>query len=235
MPEMPAVIANTLMPWFAKPSQVARVETLAPRLRRVRFEGESLRGVTYEPGHEVEFRVSPTAFRHYTPSWVDPGHGVMEVVFYLHGQGPGSEWAAGLKPGDTADILGPGGRLGVDEEAPAHLFLGDETCLGLFQAMIRSLSSPLRMLGAIEVEPGAEDWLARAGVPLTAVPRKAGKPRGEALREWLSRNVLAGATCYLAGHAGSIVMLRQELLERHGFTKRALRSKAYWADGKRGL
>ncbi len=30
-------------------------------------------------------------------------------------------------------------------------------------------------------------------------------------------------------------MLRQELLDRRGFAKRDVRSKAYWADGKRGF
>ncbi|ATB50677.1 NADPH-dependent ferric siderophore reductase [Corallococcus macrosporus DSM 14697] len=29
-------------------------------------------------------------------------------------------------------------------------------------------------------------------------------------------------------------MSREELLERRGFAKRDVRSKAYWADGKRG-
>lgn len=233
MPEMPAVLANTLMPWFAKPAHVTRVETLAPGLRRVRFEGAALRGVVHTPGQEVEFRVSSTEFRHYTPSLWDAESGVMEVLFYLHGRGPGSAWAQALKPADAVDILGPGGPLSVDPDAPAHLFLGDETCLGLFQAMIRVLPSPLRMLGAVEVEPGAEDWPARAGVPLTAVVRTSS--RGLALSAWLQHNILPGATCYLAGHAGSIVALRKQLLERHGCSRRSLRSKAYWADGKRGL
>ncbi|MCP3059405.1 siderophore-interacting protein [Myxococcus sp. K38C18041901] len=235
MPQMPAVLANTLMPWFAKPSHVTHVEALSARLKRVRFEGASLRGVVHEPGHEVEFRVSATEFRHYTPSLLDAQHGIMEVVFYLHGQGPGSAWAQGLKAGDAVDILGPGGRLAVDPDADSHLFLGDETCLGLFQAMVRALPSPLRLSGAVEVEPGCEDWLEKVGVPLTAVTREPGGARGEALCAWLGRNVRKEATCYLAGHAGSIVRLRQELLERHGLDKRALRSKAYWADGKRGL
>ncbi|AEI64568.1 hypothetical protein LILAB_13305 [Corallococcus macrosporus] len=31
-----------------------------------------------------------------------------------------------------------------------------------------------------------------------------------------------------------MVMPREELLERRGFAKRDVRSKAYWADGKRG-
>ncbi|ABF88962.1 iron utilization domain protein [Myxococcus xanthus DK 1622] len=66
------------------------METLAPRLRRVCVEGESLKGVRGEPGHEVEFRVGPTAFRHDTPSLGDPARGALEVVFFLHGHGPGS-------------------------------------------------------------------------------------------------------------------------------------------------
>lgn len=87
---MPAVLANTLVPWFAKATRVTSVETLAPRLRRVRFEGESLKGVRAEPGHEVEFRVGPTAIRHDTPSLVDPARGALEVFVFFHGQGPGS-------------------------------------------------------------------------------------------------------------------------------------------------
>ncbi|WP_153904240.1 hypothetical protein [Myxococcus sp. AB056] len=120
---MPAVLANTLVPWFAKATRVTSVETLAPRLRRVRFEGESLKGVRAEPGHEVEFRVGPTAFRHDTPSLVDPARGALKVVVFFHAKAP----------------------------------------------------------------------------------------------------------------EAAVVMLRQELLDRRGFAKRDVRSKAYWRDGKRGL
>ncbi|WP_434347294.1 hypothetical protein ACN6A1_03460 [Myxococcus virescens] len=35
--------------------------------------------------------------------------------------------------------------------------------------------------------------------------------------------------------AAAVVMLRQELLDRRGFAKRDVRSKAYCRDGKRGL
>lgn len=90
MPGMPAVLANALAPWFAKPTRVTSVEALAPRLRRVCFEGESLKGVRAEPGHEVEFRVGPTGFRHDRPSLADPARGALEVVFFLHDHGPGS-------------------------------------------------------------------------------------------------------------------------------------------------
>lgn len=238
MPEMPAVLANTLVPWFAKPTRVTSVETLAPRLRRVRFEGESLKGVRAEPGHEVEFRVGQTAFRHYTPSLMDPARGAMEVVFFLHGLGPGSTWAEGLRPGAEVDVLGPAGRLVLNRDARCHVFLGDETCLGLFVAMIQALPPSVDVRGAVEVAPGTEDWPGLVGLPLAAVVRPDGTPRGMALLTWLESGGVqsgTGATAYLAGHAGSIVMLRKELLDRRGFAKRDVRSKAYWADGKRGL
>ncbi|WP_226994143.1 siderophore-interacting protein [Myxococcus hansupus] len=235
---MPALLANTLVPWFAKPTRVTTIESLAPRLRRVRFVGDALKGAHFEPGHEVEFRVGPTAFRHYTPTHVDVATGALEVVFFLHGQGPGSAWAEALQPGALVDILGPGGRFVLNREAQHHVLLGDETCLGLFVALLRALPPSANVSGAVEVSPGAEDWPGLVGLPLTAVPRTGPTPRGMALLTWLESSGLEGSTgttAYLSGHAGSIVMLRKELLERRGFAKRDVRSKAYWADGKRGL
>ncbi|WP_263974539.1 hypothetical protein [Myxococcus xanthus] len=35
--------------------------------------------------------------------------------------------------------------------------------------------------------------------------------------------------------AAVVVMLRQALLDRRGFAKRDVRSKAFWADSNRGL
>lgn len=53
MPEMPAFLANLLEPRFARAATVMAVEELAPRLRRVRFAGPALRGVSFRAGQEI--------------------------------------------------------------------------------------------------------------------------------------------------------------------------------------
>ncbi|MDC3954171.1 siderophore-interacting protein [Polyangium jinanense] len=232
MPEMPAFLANVLEPRFGRRAEVTGVADLAPKLRKVRFEGEALRGVTFKAGHEVEFRVSDRAFRHYTPSAFDARAGAMEVVFFLHGQGPGSHWAANLRRGQTTNVLGPGGNF-VLRDASKHVLLGDETALGLFACFARA--APGQCIGAVEVARGGGGWPELLGLDLSAAERTG--ERGDALLQWLEANEPAQSAdvCfYLAGHTGSLVRIREWLLQR-GFSRRSIRTKAYWADGKRGL
>lgn len=232
MPEMPAFLANVLEPKFARPAQITAVNDLAPRLRRVTFEGPALRRASFWPGREVEFRVSERAFRHYTPSRFDTARGAFDVLFFLHGGGPGSSWAEHLREGQQVNVLGPGGDLALREGSTTHVLLGDETALGLFACL--ATAAPCR--GAIEVGHGDQGWPALAGTELDAVER--GAERGDALLAWLERSGLLeptpGTTFYLAGHAGSIVRLRAALLA-HRWPRGQVKTKAYWADGKRGL
>lgn len=232
MPEMPAFLANVLEPRFARPARVMEIVDLAPMLRRVRLEGSALQGVAFLPGHEIEVRVSERAFRHYTPSSFDTARGALEIVFYLHGQGPGSSWASALSLGQQVNVLGPGGSLRL-QEARRHVFLGDETALGAFVCMARSARGEI--VGAIEVDRGNEGWPNAAGLALPAVARVG--LRGDALLEWLRAHmpsVESDVCFYLVGHAASIVRLRAALLDG-GWSRRSVRTKPYWADGKRGL
>lgn len=232
MPEMPAFLANVLEPRFARAATVAAVHDLSPMVRRVWFEGLALREVSFAPGNEVEFRVSDRAFRHYTPSTFDARAGRFDVVFHLHGGGPGSAWAARLSRGQRVGVLGPAGRFGL-LPATRHVLLGDETTLGLFACL--SEAAPGRCLGAIEVQRGEESVASAVGLDLPAVAREA--TRGDALITWLERaapSPRADVTFSLAGHGETIVRLRAWLLG-HGFSRAQIRTKTYWADGKRGL
>jgi NADPH-dependent ferric siderophore reductase len=233
MPALPRLLADLVEPRFARACRVTGVEELAPRLRRVRFSGLELCKLPFRPGQEIEVRVDATAFRHYTPADYDAGRGSMEVVFYLHGGGPGSRWANDLRVGRAARLLGPGGRFGL-ADSRTHVFLGDETCLGLFAILARSAPATHRITGAIEVDAGCEHWPKLVDAPLEAVTRAT---RGAALHGWLERARLApegDATIYLAGHARSIAALR-DTLRWWGWPRGAIRTKAYWADDKRGL
>lgn len=232
MPELPVFLANALEPRFARPAVVTDIHVLAPRLRRVRFEGPALQGVSFRPGQEIEFRVSDRAFRHYTPASFDRDAGHLEVVFFTHGHGPGSTWSRALERGHHVNVLGPGGRFGL-RDARAHVLLGDETTLGLFACLARAARGDL--LGAVEVDPDGRDFPQLTDLPLLPVVRTAA--RGDALARWLESADLPdrSTTCiYLAGHTGSIVKLRADL-RRRGWPRASIRTKPYWADGKRGL
>lgn len=232
MPQLPTFLADFMEPRFARKALVQEVWDLAPGLRKVAFQGAALHGVSYRPGQEIEFRVSRRAFRHYTPSFFSPEDGYLEVLFHLHGLGPGSTWAQTLSAGQPVNILGPGGRFGL-RDADNHVFLGDETTLGLFSCLE---SSALRLCdGAIEVGPGALSWPDLAGLSIDSVERNG--QRGAALVDWLEGvniRVKRRTAFYLAGHAQTIASLRR-WLTHHGWARRQIHCKTYWADGKCGL
>ena len=85
---------------------VARVDILSPRVRNIRFSSPELQQVEWLPGQKIKIRVGEI-MRSYTPAHVNTNEGWMDVVFFLHGSGPASQWAAQTKPGDDIAFVGP--------------------------------------------------------------------------------------------------------------------------------
>ncbi|MEV6349759.1 siderophore-interacting protein [Actinoplanes sp. NPDC051851] len=227
MPTMPAAIAARAERWFGHPATVTEVTVLSPGLRTVTMAGDALRGRRYRPGDEIEFLVSEREFRHYTPSAYDPGTGTCSVVFQTHAGGPGSAWAAALKPGDPVSVMGPGGGVRFDPTVPAVL-LGDATALGLFAALE---ASGTQVSGAIEIP--AEDTAAAA-----TVVRSVEVVAASTLRSWVTAHgaevAAAKSRVYAVGHAQTIQQLRT-LLRESGVSRQSIVVKAYWATGRTGL
>lgn len=209
---------------LARPARVAWVNEEGPQFRRVRFEGEALKGVRFAPGMDVEFRVNGRTFRHFTPARFDAGAGAMELVFFVCGEGPSSRWVRALREGCEVDVVGPRGGLPVDPHAHYHAFVGDESCVGLEECLSRSLGDGACWSSALEANeapPSRAQW----------VPR--GKERGDALYRFLARQPRS-STFYLAGQADSIQALRRRLLAL-GVKRRLIRTKAVWADEREAL
>lgn len=233
MPELPKLVADIFSALFCRPAKVTKIETIAHRFRRVTFQGERLRGVSFRPGQEIEFRVSDTSFRHYTPLHFDPELGVMQVLFFLHGDGPGSIWVEKLETDQEVNVLGPGGRFGL-RKGTNHILLGDESSLGL---AINLSSACDELVGIIETAKDCKHWPEDLKVRgLRAVERTG--DRGSALVNWIEESLGSrrdpDPVFYLVGHAQSIHRLREQLIG-HGYAARKIRRKPYWSDGKRGL
>lgn len=237
MPTVPAFIASRAEKWFGKPARVAKVEPLGSDLRRVVFEGPQLRHSSWRPGEAVEFRVSSTALRHYTPTSWDNERGHFEVIFYLNGYGPGSTWAEKLTVGEQVFVLGPGEPVRICD-ARRQVFLGDETTIGLFMAMNNAVKSGSGGNNAsahvvIEATENAAERLA-VFMPEFTVLRRSGA-RGNVLDSWASENVKPDDAVYLVGHAQTIQRLRKQVVDSRGVSRSLVRTRAYWADGKEGL
>lgn len=236
MPEVPAFVAGFVERRASRHARVLRCEQLAPRLRRIRFEVPSLKGSTFQGGDEIEFRVSSRSLRHYTIEALDADRGTCDVLFYLHGDGPGTAWARGLSEGDDVRLIGPGKGMHRNQVSAQHVLLGDESALGLFSALSRRGQGNGKVIGAVEVAHGSNDYPSRAGLSVTPLAN-GDDERGQALLDWIDGLAPFGSdtTFYLAGCSASVAALRRRLVRDHGVDKRSVRVRAYWTPGRRGL
>ncbi|MFY0530019.1 siderophore-interacting protein [Archangium gephyra] len=211
---------------------VTRVEDVGRRFRRLVLSGPALRGVNWTPGDKLQIFLPGIGTRTYTPLRWDPSTGETELLAYLHGDGPATQWAKTASPGAALQVFGPRSSLVVGGTSPAVVF-GDETSL----ALARANGVPGRTV--LEVtDPGetraALDALGFSGATLVA--RQANEAHREALVDAVIKALQAhpGAPLVLSGRAAAIQVVRQGLKAR-GIGLATVKAKAYWAPGKVGL
>ena len=162
MSRIPKWLGDTMDAVFKNmhhPVQVTKINYLDSRLKKIRFEGD-LSQTRFTTGNVVEFRVTPTDYRHYTPSYFDAEKGVCEIIFYLHNKGVGSHWAGKLQTGDKLKLLGPGGKLAYQPAFGNHFVFGDETSLGLMVCMQEEANKNNHNLFIMaEVDPAHKKWI----------------------------------------------------------------------------
>ncbi|GAB2549026.1 siderophore-interacting protein [Nocardia heshunensis] len=135
--------------------------------------------------------------RTYTVREVDAAAQEIAIDFVYHGdEGVAGPWAAAAEPGDTIELMGPGGGYAPRADADWHLFAGDESALPAIAAACAVL--PADAVGQVFLEvAGPGDELSFAypeGVALTWIHRGDAEP-GEALAAavrsapWLDGNV----------------------------------------------
>jgi NADPH-dependent ferric siderophore reductase len=219
---------------------VTAVRDLTPRMRRVTLHSPTL--VVPRPAQDVELVLAEDTGRkvkrRYTIRHFRPDTSEFDVDALQHGHGgPGSAWAATTAPGDPVDFFGPRGRLEL-RAADWHLFVGDESALPAFAALIEALPGEQAAIALIEVaDPSDEVALTRAA--------------GELSVRWLHRGGSAPGTAdllaramdelrpppgaghaYLLGESRAMVQLRPHL-EPHGIGTDRTFLKGYWNVGRR--
>jgi NADPH-dependent ferric siderophore reductase len=94
--------------------------------------------------------------RTYTVRRTDPAAREIAIDFVVHGEhGVAAPWAAGVKPGDPAYLMGPSGAYTPDPAADWHLFAGDEAAIPAISAALEAL--PADAVGQVFIEVGGPD------------------------------------------------------------------------------
>lgn len=225
-------------PWL-RHAVVSDTTMVSGELRMITFKGD-FDDENFLPGKIVQFRVDDTSFRHYTLSSFNKQQSTCSVLFYLHGNGPGSHWASSLRVGQAVRFRAGQGKLKYNEKTKHHFFFGDETSIGLFNwYKTTALACGHEYFGVLELHPQQDDALNHLRIMIDNVHASMEAPAVSAI-SWMDDMHpdcwanWKGATFYLAGRALSVSRFKKYLLGK-GVAASQIRMDAYWADGKCGL
>lgn len=236
---------------------VAKVEEIAPKMKRITLQSDELSGFTslgfddhvklFFPAADGQLNLAPPGtegaaeriMRDFTPRRFDAENGELVIDFFIHDDGPATAWAVSAKPGSVLGVGGPRGSAVISLEGiDSHLLIGDETALPAIGRRLEELPTDTNALVVVEVEQGFELPLSsRAKLDVVWVPRKSkdGSP-GESLISALWALPLITERCFAwaATETQAVRAIRRYLTEERGFDKRWVKAAGYWQRGAVG-
>jgi NADPH-dependent ferric siderophore reductase len=216
---------------------VAALEEVTPSLRSVRLHGE-LSTLRPLPGQDVMVSVTEPDGRHRWRRYTirDLGPDALELWVTTDTPGPGAAWASRARTGDEVELVGPRGKVRVDDHAAAHLFVVDESGLAAACAMVESLPSGSRSHVVAPHLDARTTPRAASEVTLTtaALPTTRARCDADRLADDLTGVLsgtrwppLAATAGYVFGELG-LTRDARGVLEALGLTETRLAVKAYW-------
>lgn len=238
MASVKRIVGDLVGKWIFHQLAIESIDEVAPRFRRLSLRGEALKGASFSAGDKVQVVLDP-GFRTYTPFALDPQHGHMSLLVFMHGDTPGSSWGRSARVGDAVRVFGPRGSLPLASwQTPAVIF-GDETSFALARSLREHRGGAGSIHCVFEVSDRGAAAAALASLELSGAELIERREGDDHLSEAAQRVQAAlekrpGSKLALTGKAQSIQSVRRALRERavsHGGEK----VKAYWSPGKRGL
>jgi NADPH-dependent ferric siderophore reductase len=216
--------------------KVMEIAYINPAIKRIRFKG-NLSGMNFQLGYAVIIRVNDTEYRNYSVSFSDVEHGILEIIFHLHGTAPGCVYMDSLTVGDHARISMPRGQKQYDPAVKKQLLFGDETSLGMavaFQPYLKKNAHQFHFY--FELEEANKNVPQLLGLENYTIFPKNNHFRNEQwisdlpvfkTADWLTANFI------LTGNVKSVQTFRR-VLKTHHITGRIF-TAGFWLEGKTGL
>jgi NADPH-dependent ferric siderophore reductase len=228
-----------------RPAVLASRQWLTPGYVRLRLAGEALRGFA-APGADDHVRLffapagaaaprDPEGWRdlpsrEYTPLNVDADAGWVEFDFVIHGDGPGSTWAASAAIGSHVAVGGPRRSNAVTGQPDAWFLAGDETGVPAISRFLRGRRPGTPATVVLEVAPENElvPLPADADTRVTVLVRGTDRLR-DALAGLAADDRPRGAVlAFVAAEAEVLPAARELLLTRWQLPAEAVITKGYW-------
>jgi NADPH-dependent ferric siderophore reductase len=209
---------------------------VTPRMRRITVRSDAMRALRVKPAQDIELLLRDDTGRRvkrrYTIRSARPVDGELGLDVLLHGAGPGAQWGAHARPGDTVEFQGPRGKLEL-RSAPAHLLVGDESAIPAIATICAALPEREPALAIVEIQDGADRMEIAAATRW--IERGTTAPGGAQLLAAALQDidVAPGSHGYLMGETRAMVALRA-VLEDRGVAHEAIFVKGYWNLGRPG-
>lgn len=242
MPNVPKWVADQMENLLSsKYLDVEVTETImySPEIKKIIFRAE-LNHIDFYPGSSMVFRASDRELRHYTPSAFDRERGLFEILFHIHGNGPGSKLADRLLPGERLKVSAPGGKKLYEKDKTFHFFFGDETSLSFYVALLREINKNKQWArGIFELNEVNRNIAEERGYDVKTVLKTPEEPAKEALivlEAWITAKpeLFKQSVFYLTGNVASVQKFRS-VLKKYGVSSKNLKLQGYWAEGSVGL
>ncbi|MGC3980732.1 MAG: siderophore-interacting protein [Steroidobacteraceae bacterium] len=174
--------------------------------------------------------------RDYTPRRYDAAANELDIEFVLHSEGPATQWAAQVQPGQQLGVGGPRGSFVVSGDFDWYLLVADEAGLPAVARRLKELPAGSQAFVVAEVEDATEQqsFDSSATVKTVWVHRQGHKAGETALLEaTLAKVSLPPGTGYtwIACESNVARMLRNYLIGERGFDKEWLKAAGYWKHG----
>ena len=214
---------------------VIDVSWLTPSMVRIVVGGPDLEGFTVGSftDHYVKCRFGDKMRSYTVRAWDSKRH-LLTLDFLVHGdRGVAGPWAAHAQPGDTLEIMGPGGGYAPVPEADWHLMVGDDAALPAIAVSLSRVPAGVPVFAVLEVagpehrqplsSPGNIDavWVHRRG--------DAGRDPEILLDAVRALSFPAGTgQAFVHGEADAVRAIRRHLVLDRGFPTSALSATGYW-------
>lgn len=244
---------NPLTPAFERffgYATVTDVEQVTRSMRRIRLVVDEPLEFAYAPGQHVRIELKDPlslsgilrpveTLRTYTIWELDREQRAIELRAHLYdGDGIGLRWALRAAPGDRLRFWWPRNTFHPRQDAPYHLFAGEETAAAAFGPMLRSLDGSTPVWAALESATPADDL----PLPRESELHRVHRDGAPATSSKVLLDAVAGlplpdhpGVAYVAGEAKTSQMIRDHLVRERGWPRSAVTVKPFWAPGKRGL